>query len=500
MKESNVVRRAKKRARDMSRSDGITHQQALDVIAARAGHPHWAAMSAAHPPVMKAAPVASSTGMMTIGEVKWPPAKVDAFDPRWLHASSLAGQSLEGHFGAAASLVVGRFRERSIVIDIVTMTAIRLIECDGDGSLSWQAVSKELKRRMGAASAKCAIHREEALASKQLPTASVLSLLVKGLSVDAGELGAHIVSRMVTHVEFMGPVARESTMREIGIVAMEDGSPMIEWARLQPLMDVGAAASLLACHASPVGLKRDEAQMLRSGFVEAMRGHVPSSDAMVTLSRTSPAIAAACRALATLGDVDPSVIVGVLDHADLFPVEEGSMNDELDAVSHGVSILPQTGEVFSRWIVDAVAKAKTGGKVFRYDPLKDMGDGADVDASIGILGGQMAILGSSPENGSADASKAFVSLVALARIGLRNGTLSDVCPDVDIPELRMTNLVDLHDQVRRIGVDQVVLYATVNGISKNEEAGLRVMFESATAEVLERALSVFRHPAIAAAC
>ena len=500
MKESNVVRRAKKRARDMSRSDGITHQQALDAIAVEAGHPHWAAMAAAHPHAPRAFTVPVSSGTMTPAEVRWPPASVDAFSPRWLHVSSLAGQSLEGHLSAAASLVVGRFRERSIVIDIVTMTAIRLIECDGDGSLSWQAVSKELKRRMGTASAKCALHRQEALASKQLPTASVLSLLVKGLSDDAGELGAHIVSRMTTHAEFMGPTARESTMREIGVVSMEDGSPMIEWARLQPLSDVGAAASLLACHARPIGLKRDEARMLRSGFSDAVRGRAPSSDAMVTLSRTSPAIAAACRALAILGDVDPSVIVDVLDHADLFPIEEGSMNDELDAVSHGVAILPQTGEVFSRWIVDAVVKARAGGKVFRYDPLKDMGDGADVDAGIRLLGRQIAILGSSPDDGSGHASKAFASLVALARIGLRNGTLSDVCPDADIPELRMTTLVDLHDQVRRIGVDQAILYATVNGISRDEEAGLRVMFEPATAKVLERALSVFRHPAIAAAC
>jgi hypothetical protein len=500
MKESNVVRRAKKRARDMSRSDGITHQQALDAIAVEAGHPHWAAMAAAHPSVTKAGQVASSTGMMTIAEVKWPPSKVDAFDPRWLHVSSLAGQSLEGHLSAAASLVVGRFRERSVVIDIVTMTAIRLIECDGDGSLSWQAVSKELKRRMGTASAKCALHREESIASKQLPTATVLSLLVKGLSDDAGELGAHIVSRMLTHAEFMGPGERESTMREIGIVAMEDGSPMIEWARLQPLGDVGAAASLLACHVRPIGLKRDEARMLRSGFVEAVRGHVPSSDAMVTLSRTSPAIAAACRALAILGDVDPSVILGVLDHADLFPIEEGSMNDELDSVSHGVAILPQTGEVFSRWIVDAVAKARTGGRVFRYDPLKAMGDGTDADASIGLLAGQMAILGSSPEGGSGYGSKAFMTLVALARLGFRNGTLSDLCPHADVSDLRMTTLVDLHDQVRRIGEDQVVLYATVNGLSKHDEAGIRVMFEPTTAEVMERALSVFRHPAIAAAC
>lgn len=500
MKESNVVRRAKKRARDMSRSDGITHQQALDAIAVEAGHPHWAAMVAAHPPAMKAAQVASSTGMMTIAEVKWPPSKVDAFDPRWLHVSSLAGQPLEDHLIAAASLVVGRFTDRSIVIDIVTMAAIRLIECDGDGSLSWQAVSRDLKRRMEIASTKCAIHRQEAIASKQLPTATALSVLVKGLSDDGGELGADIVSRMATHVGFMRPEALESTMREIGIVAMEDGSPKIEWARLQTLKDVGAAASLLACHARPIGLKHDEFRMLRSGFADAGRGHVSSSDAMATLSRTSPAIAAACRVLAVLGDVDPSVIVGVLDHAGLFPVEEGSMNDELDAVSHGVALLPQTGEVFSRWIVDAVAKARTGGRVFRYDPLKAMGDGADADASTRLLAGQMAILGSSPESGSGYGSKAFMTLVALARLGFGNGTLSDLCPYADVSELRMTTLVDLHDQVCRIGEDQVVLYATVNGLPKDEEAGIRVMFEPITARIMERALSVFRHPAIAAAC
>lgn len=47
MTESPTIGRARRAARRLSRKDGISHQQALDRIAAESGHAHWSAMLSA---------------------------------------------------------------------------------------------------------------------------------------------------------------------------------------------------------------------------------------------------------------------------------------------------------------------------------------------------------------------------------------------------------------------------------------------------------------------
>lgn len=513
MREFNTVRRAKKRARDMSCDDGMSHQQALDAIAVEAGHPHWAAMLSANPPGSKASsPDRSESptrigcfiedGVLVVPDASGEgPLRRDAFASEWLHLASRGGETVQEHFMSAAGLVMDPKRAVEGVRQLITLCAISFMVAEGDGALDGSSLREMFLDRLAVAERRCASRRKDQVAAKQTPDCSVLSLLVEDLVAGCDELALPVSSDLLT-IRHDDPSC-DLIVSQTRIAMERRGQPTsLEIGGHTPT-GVGTCGLLLFMRSPPVPLVVDERRMaVETLHAATISGDMTASEALRPLRQRSTGLAALHGVAWELDRVDPRILSIMLRiDARAFPDVEGRIDDFFDSVAPGLRRMSEQRETFPRWIMDAVSKAKAGDRPFRYDPLSDVQTKGSLgeDVPLRILSSRMAELGSGLEV-LREAEHAFVSLVALAACGVARGTLSEICRTRPIETVGMGTVVMLFDSLVRIGCEQTSLYASVNRLSTEHDSGLEALFEPTVKEVLGNALKPFRHPAIAAAC
>jgi len=513
MRESNTVRRAKKRARDMSRSDGLSHQQALDAIAVEAGHAHWAAMLVANPPGSTSAVADRSESPNPLGCViedgvlvvlDGPgrgPLRRDAFASEWLHLASRGGETVQDHFMSAARLVIDPKRAVEGVTNLIALSAVGFLVEHGDGGMDGSSLRAMFLDRLASAERTFRSRRLERSAAKQAIDCSVLSILVDDLTAGSDELSLPASSELLT-VRHDDPRA-DLIVSQARTALDRCGQPTASEMGDREPTGVGTCGLVLLMGHSPVPLVADERRMAVEALQAAtMSGDTTATEALRHLKERSTGLADLYGVAWGLGHPDPRILSIMLRiDARAFPEADGRIDDFFDSIRPGLRRMSDRRETFPRWIVDAVSKAREGNRPFRYDPLHDvqMKGFLEEDAFLRILSRQMAELGSVSEVVS-EVEPAFVCLVALAACGAASGTLSEICRTRPIDRVGMGTIVLLFDSLVAIGFEQASLYATVNRLPSDHDAGLEALFESVVAEVLRNALKPFRHPAIAAAC
>jgi hypothetical protein len=513
MRESNTVRRAKKRARDMSRNDGTSHQQALDAIAIEAGHAHWAAMLAAHPPGSKAIvadPSASpllrgcviENGVLVVPDGSGAgPFRRDAFASEWLHLASRGGETVQDHFRSAALLVSDPKRAVEGVTDLIALCAVSYMVEHGDGGLDGPSLRTMFLDRLAVAERRCRARRAEQSAAKQTVDCSVLSMLIEEVTACSDELALPMSSVLLT-VRNDDPRA-DLIVSQTRTALDRCGLPTVPEIGGHTPTGVGTCGLVLFSGSSPIPLVDDERRMaVESLRAASITGDMTAQEALSVLKERSSGLADLHSTAFHMGRLDPGILSTMLRIDDrAFPEASGRIDDFFESLVPGLQRMSELRETFPRWITDAVSKAIEGKRPFRYDPLcdVDMKGLPEQDVRLRILSKRMSELGS-VRMSVADVEPAFTSLVALAARGAARGTLSEICRTRPVERVGMVTIVKLFDSLMEIGFEQASLYATVNLFPVDHEAGLESIFEPVVLEVLGNALKPFRHPAIAAAC
>ncbi len=494
MRESHVVRRAKKLARTISREGGISHQQALDGIAVKNGHRHWAAMHAAHPP---GSPPAS-----IVSDRPEPPSTVppggrgrDVLHRTWLDLSIAAGRSLDEHFLEASCILT----DHGLIADDVSfvMSMILLVMWTEGLEMSGAAFEAEVVRRSSEAVLSHERMVREARAAKQEVGATNSSLrLVEALSSDLVTLSLDTDSRMARMT-----VCRTMVLDEVMKAASRRGLPSSRRSTSCLIDTAGVAAFLALFRGEPCPLMSDERQTLLH-HLESSRiaGDRTLTDVLEAVQVETDGIDRAKRILLSVPGMSERAAADLLRLPDLcFPHVEGSMNDVFEEVSFGLSLLRGQKEVFSRWIVDAVDKASKGRRPFRYDPFAGIiDDGGEVRLplvmdALSMLGSQISC------PGFREAPKAFMAVFTMGMRSLVNGTLLDACPDALPDRMSMSTMVAVAHWAWSVGADQTRLFCEVNGADVTNE-GMEALFDPDVRRIVGRSLAVFSHRLVRSSC
>lgn len=507
MKHSNVLRRARQRAKSMSSSDGISHQQALDRVASEAGHANWGAMLSAHPQIDRTIPRSAST---IIGESFSPnSASTDlrfVFARRWEMESVRAGtRPFDHHHGAAMALSVCNgaiLRTGGPGTQIIAVCAMARSSEDPSGDprnlMAWIA-------ELAAEASRSAERRNaEAAAAKQLPTATVAREFVRAFrSVAAKELVDEGVLEGIANVgdpEFDGMLTAFRVISTSGARIGLDDLRSVRWS-----IPVGVVAMLLARRTVALGLTDDERRML-ADFVSAS-GSMDDRDYRDGLSGI------AMRTSGLKRTVDALVAVTSLHGRDdiaawiskpnaIMPKIEGeSVDMPLVSEEALMRIAACSDSVFASWLADAVHKAGNGVAPFRFNPLVDDGRPGflDVDEAVWrsaqMETSRVIVMACRPIDTVAadEAVGALTGLVALVTVGMRKGTIGE------IGEIRgavptMGAVAAVASGVRTRGIGQIGLYARILRMGSIDIEAIMRLDDRRVLEIVEDALRPFSHP------
>lgn len=505
MRNSNVLRRARQRAKSLSSTADISHQQALDRVASEAGHANWGAMLSAQSGKGPTIPltIASEESLQPAFS---PDDLRFVFARRWEMESVRAGiRPFDHHLGAAMALSVcngAMLRTGGPGTQIIAACATARSTEDPSGDpvkvLAW------IGELAGEASRAAERRNVEAAAAKQLPTATVAREFVRAYRSVVGDdlVDRDILDAIanVTDADFDGMLSAFRVMASSGTRVELEDLVSVRWR-----LPVGIVAMLLARRSVGIALTDDERALL-VGFVSSS-GSMDDRDYREGLSVISLRTRGLKRA------VDALVAVTSLHGRDDMAAwisEPGAVMPRADGSSVDAPLLSDEGlmrirdcssSVFASWLTDAVRKADRGIPPFRFNPLVDDGRPGFLDvnesdwrsAQEEISRVLVMACRSIDSPVAHDAVAALTALVALVTVGMRKGTIDE------IGEIRgavptMGSVAVVASGVRTRGIGQIVLYARILGMGSSDIDAIMRLDDGRVLDIVETSLRPFSHP------
>jgi hypothetical protein len=508
MRESNVVRRAKQRAKRISVRDGITHQQALDRIAVEAGHAHWAAMAAS---VASSAIVAASPASPKDLDAEWTKADLrNAFALPWLRASMRAGLDAHEHYVGAARVVAaprGSLPDRDSAFANILASCLVALAAVGD-AMSPSSVSDWVSHLADGASLAFRARQDEAAAAKQTSSARLseefIAKLTEMTSPDVFDAEAIRMIRDLSDDDY------RTAIRDVVNVSRMSGR--IEPASLFRVLGeipFGIVVMLLTGRGVRIPLAQDERTALLTALsIDRSYDEEEAIERIDRLRLRTPALRDSIDALRSYGGLQgrDDVVRYLSTPCRLFPDRAGSALDVRLVHPEGLDRVRNAEDtVFASWFVDAVVKAERGDAPFRYNPL--IHDGAQPHGGVGIdpdRWGRVRESFARPlilsvldlrEPGASGAVATLSALADLLLRGLERGTMREIASvRGDKPNIAM--IASILEEVGVRGVEQLLLYARIVGLDADGVTALSGLGDLHVCGILDRAVAPFRHPLI----
>lgn len=438
--ETNRIRRAKQRAKELSSKDGITHQQALDAVARQAGYAHWAEMLSAP----------------TDGKIEQ--GGVDVLAHRWFAVSASSDRHVKSHFYAAPALLLGR--ERTVGSVKVLRILMDIAHEDLGEAMDGPSFGSWLERRISE--------------WRDAPSGRPFGLLAEFVAsrhpdIDECDLLASDDAEVF-----------EGTMRSYSEAAALEGRLPADAIERLSLPSSGILAAVM----TDAGLRFPLTDEEREAFVGACSsygGDVLGRPMEILLgimgcrSKNVGAVVGALRVdqggywLPSLGELVSSDRV-------LFP--RSTRSGAVGAITPEtvLSLAGREGpSLFLEWLADVVSKAGTASTGFSYNPILLMIDkGIAYPRERSEVVDVLALLfsGASTAHEVQEVRRVLASFMDVAEAGAVAGTLGEVHPRL-VSGLTLDAVAALVDLAIEKGIGQVVLYGRISGASDETLGVLR---------------------------
>lgn len=438
--ETNRIRRARQRAKELSSKDGITHQQALDAVARQAGHAHWADMLSAPP-----------GGKTEQGGV-------DVLAHRWFAVSASSANHVQSHFYAVPALLLGRERT------IDSMKLLRVLmdiahedlgeAMDGPSFRSWlEQRTAEWRRTpvgrpFGVLAEFVASRRpdidgcdllasdDEAVFEGTMTSYAAAAAQEGRLPVDAMERlslpSSGILAAVMTNAGLCFPLTDEE--REAFAAACSSFGSDVLGRPMETLLGIMACRSQNV-RAAVGGLRVDR----RMYWLPSLGELVASDRVLFPRSTRSGAV----------GPITPETVLSL-------------------AGLEGPSL-------FLEWLADVVSKAGTASTGFSYNPIllridKGIAYPRERSEVVDVLA--LLFSGASTARDVLEVRRVLASFMDVAEAGAVAGTLREVHPCL-VSGLTLDAVAALVDLAIEKGIGQVVLYGRISGASDETLGVLR---------------------------
>lgn len=369
------IRRARRRAKDMAASSGLTHQQALDAVAASQGYSTWSVMLAASPETGRRK---DPTGKPSTGTAE------DLADP--LRASVLGRSS--GIRDAVCAFMVDAVSQssdpqhnplaRAVGAVLVHARAAAVMGEPSGLDLSGPSFTQALSRIVSSWVDQSARMAEEALKTGGFHSGSWADQAARGMASAARE--ASLPPGVVSRIEMATTAGIVDTLEKLeGRISLFEGSPE-------------EAFSMHHRHALPddvlaaAARRRGQGLVLSEWEAGVTERILSGEDGMMAPSK---AVAQAVHTMSILFHTAPDNRSDLVRAAfDIVPGDAGRR------FARG-SALPAGDDITSRWIRDVVQKSGEGRRPFSYNPFMRLhGYGEKAPLSIAA---EAAVMIAAPE-------------------------------------------------------------------------------------------------------